>query len=141
MIGGALALLLSLALIVINLTHWEWGRGLFSHLCHQKIDRCLIVSGTSMAICSRCFGIYLGIGVGCLAFIPQCVIGRISGFWGWVFLTGAGVVNGGDFLMEYFGYYSNALYARGVLGLFLGAAIAFFILSRVKISTPKENKE
>jgi uncharacterized membrane protein len=41
----------------------------FSPVCHQIPDRCYRLSGHTLAVCHRCFGIYLGLLLGSLA--PQ----------------------------------------------------------------------
>lgn len=33
---------------------------IFSHLCHQEVDRCWIFGGLPIAFCQRCTGVYLG---------------------------------------------------------------------------------
>ncbi len=32
----------------------------FKPVCHQQMDRCLWIAGTSLPVCARCLGIYLG---------------------------------------------------------------------------------
>ncbi|HOP08716.1 MAG TPA: DUF2085 domain-containing protein [Candidatus Methanofastidiosa archaeon] len=33
-------------------------------VCHQRVERSLFIFGEKMAVCSRCFGIYLGLLIG-----------------------------------------------------------------------------
>lgn len=40
----------------------------FRLLCHGIPERCLIAFGTRMPICARCFGIYVGLFAGLVAF-------------------------------------------------------------------------
>jgi len=41
------------SIVVIAWSGSDWGRGIFSHLCHQQTDRCLTLGGTAMAVCAR----------------------------------------------------------------------------------------
>ncbi len=45
-------------------TNRTWLR----YICHQRPERCYYVNGKPMPICSRCFGVYLGVILG--MFIP-----------------------------------------------------------------------
>jgi uncharacterized membrane protein len=44
---------------------------LFAHICHQIPERSFHLLGYSLAVCHRCFGIYLGLFLGCFADIPR----------------------------------------------------------------------
>jgi len=39
----------------------------YSRVCHQKAERSIFIFGGQMAVCARCFGIYLGFLVGTIA--------------------------------------------------------------------------
>ncbi|MBL7977377.1 MAG: DUF2085 domain-containing protein [Bacteroidetes Order II. Incertae sedis bacterium] len=42
----------------------------YRYLCHQMPDRCFRMHGIPMAVCERCFGIYVGLFVGGLFYWP-----------------------------------------------------------------------
>lgn len=58
-----------------NIAEWypSWQRSMFDLLCHQRLDRTIMVSGVPMAVCARCFGIYTAflVGILMLPFLPQ----------------------------------------------------------------------
>jgi uncharacterized membrane protein len=61
----------------------------FAFQCHRDQDRSLLVFGTVLPVCSRCFGIYAGLGLGALVLRPRL------GVWSlriWVLLGAAAMV-------------------------------------------------
>lgn len=135
--GSVLIALLSL----IAWMDWEWGRGVFSHLCHQRSDRCLTVGGTAMAVCARCLGIYGGIGLGCGISVFSRSRFELSSTYLGISLLGAVCANGLDFLLESWQVYGNLPILRLVLGLSLGVSLALFVLGRaVSASLAREDR-
>src|SRR5688572_13565054 len=56
----------------------------FSYICHQMPERSLHLAGHSMAVCSRCFGVYAGLMAGMLVYPlwrPISEIEPIPRFW------------------------------------------------------------
>lgn len=43
---------------------------IYKTTCHQLPERTLFIFGYQMTVCARCFAIYIGALIGCLAFIP-----------------------------------------------------------------------
>jgi uncharacterized membrane protein len=117
----------------------DWGRGIFSHLCHQQTGRCIAVGGTAMAVCARCLGIYVGIVVGCAFHALRYSRFKVSSTWLWINLLGAACTNGLDVLLEAWQAYGNLPILRLALGLYLGVSLALFVLGRVTTPSPKEN--
>ena len=39
-------------------------RSWMKYVCHQRPERCFWIAGKPMVICSRCFGVYLGLLIG-----------------------------------------------------------------------------
>lgn len=50
--------------IVPALTEFAY---LFAPMCHQRVERTLILNGSLMVVCSRCAGIYAGFAFGALS--------------------------------------------------------------------------
>ncbi len=53
--------------VIANGASMRW-RLLFRMICHGIPERCLELSGVPMPICARCFGIYIGVLAGLVAF-------------------------------------------------------------------------
>lgn len=71
--GLALAWLLWLSLVILApwSRHQDWWPSpfvyaFFHQVCHQMAERSFHVFGHPLAVCHRCFGLYLGFGVGLL---------------------------------------------------------------------------
>lgn len=66
--------LLALALIAAGPGLWgpsdpaawigSWQKAVFTSVCHQDLNRSIWLNGAPMAVCDRCFGIYLGLAAG-----------------------------------------------------------------------------
>jgi len=74
--GSILWILLILAAPYLSIHNLGAGGYLylfFSGVCHQEADRCFMYHGQPLAVCARCFGIYIGFIPGLLAsgFIPR----------------------------------------------------------------------
>ncbi|MEC7907374.1 MAG: DUF2085 domain-containing protein [Verrucomicrobiota bacterium] len=136
LLGGALLAIL----LLVAWLDWNWGREIFSHICHQKGDRCLILGGTALPVCTRCFGIYLGIVLGCIGQLFLDLRSRLTSTALWAVAAGATFANGLDVLLELMRVYTNLLSLRFVQGLCLGAAVALFVLCRaITPSLPNQN--
>lgn len=116
--------------LLVAWLEWNWGHEIFSHICHQKGDRCLTLGGTALPVCARCFGIYLGIVLGCVGQLFLDLRARLTSTALWAVVAGATFANGLDVLLELVHVYTNLLSLRFVLGLCLGAAVALFVLCR-----------
>jgi uncharacterized membrane protein len=91
----------------------------FAQVCHQQAERSFILFGGSVAVCSRCLGIYLGATVGLLM--------RVSRRVAWRWLMAAAAMNVIDRLAEVGGLHGNWMLARFALGIGLGTAAAMFV--------------
>ncbi len=138
--GALLGSLLLVALFVIAGSGWEFGDSLFSHLCHQKSDRCFVVGTSSLAVCSRCLGIYIGITGGCaivwLKTSRALLLEKVTG----ALLACVVFANLLDFGLEGLGFHENAIWIRSSLGLLLGTSISLFVLLRSSRSIEKKRK-
>jgi uncharacterized membrane protein len=93
----------------------------FALVCHQRPERSLWIFGNSVAICSRCLGIYFGAAVGLLFRTTRAVAVRL--------LIAAAVLNFLDVCSEVAGMHENWVTVRSALGLALGASAALLISS------------
>ena len=99
----------------------------FSYICHQIPDRSLHLAGHPMAVCSRCFGVYLGLLVGIAAYPlirPIDEIEPLPRFWLFVSLVPITV----DWSLTVFGIWENTHLTRVITGMILGIACAIFIV-------------
>jgi uncharacterized membrane protein len=93
----------------------------FAFVCHQRPERSFWMFGGSVAICSRCLGIYLGAAIGLLLRTTRTIALRL--------LLAAVAINLLDAATELAGLHGNWLAVRFVLGLALGAGAALMISS------------
>lgn len=103
-------------------------REFFSRVCHQDPARSFWVWGVPVAVCARCFGIYLGAAVG--AWVGWS---RQLAVW---FLAVAAAVNALDVLSEMAGLHGNWMDVRFVLGAALGVGMAAAV---VAATSPQEH--
>ena len=82
--------------------------------------------GGSVAVCSRCLGIYLGAAVGLPFRTKRNIVLRL--------LLAAAALNFLDAASELAGLHGNWLGARSALGLALGASAALLISSSISLS-------
>ena len=93
----------------------------FTLVCHQRPERSFAVFGGSVAVCSRCLGIYLGAACGLLLRTARASALRL--------LIAAVALNLLDAGTEMAGLHGNWLGARFTLGFVLGAGGALMISS------------
>jgi uncharacterized membrane protein len=91
----------------------------FSRVCHQDPVRSLWVGGVPMAVCARCFGIYLGGAAGAAVRVQHQVAVRM--------LAGAAAINVLDVVAEFAGLHGNWAVVRVCFGMMLGMAISAMI--------------
>lgn len=99
----------------------------FSFLCHQNSARSFDLGGHSLAVCSRCFGVYFGLFLG-FAFYPLArsieEVEPLPRFWLFLAMIPVAV----DWLLGIFGIWANTHFSRFATGAILGAACAVFIV-------------
>jgi uncharacterized membrane protein len=108
------------------LTHGPVAIGLalergFAVVCHQRPARSFWIFGGSVAVCSRCLGIYLGAALGLLLRASRAIAMRL--------LFVAAAINLFDAASELAGRHGNWLGVRLALGFALGATGALLISS------------
>jgi uncharacterized membrane protein len=93
----------------------------FSSFCHQIQERSFSISGHSLAVCHRCFGIYLGFFIGSLIhadlFYRSLRSRRIC-------ILAAGIPMMFDVFLSYTGIWSGTGISRFLTGLLFGSLIS-----------------
>jgi uncharacterized membrane protein len=121
--GIVCAMILS-APILLSHSCIETGSGLylcFSRFCHQIPERSFFILGYPLAVCHRCFGIYLGFFFG--SFIDYPLFYRSPQARRiWVLAAGTPLLF--DVLMTYAGLWRSTGIRRFATGLFLGCLIS-----------------
>ena len=98
----------------------------FGVVCHQLPERAFHVAGHPLAVCARCWGLYLGALAGLLAYPLARSLARTDAPWrGWLFLAAA--PTSVDFLLGVTGLWENTHASRLWTALPLGAAAAFYV--------------
>jgi len=99
----------------------------FSFICHQQPERSFHVEGEQFAVCSRCFGVYLGLLLGFVIYPLWRNISEIEPLPRfWLFLSLIPVTI--DWSLTIFGIWENTQLSRLITGLILGVACAIFIV-------------
>lgn len=104
--------------------------GFFSFICHQIADRSFYIFGEQFAVCSRCFGVYLGLVVGFSAYPLWRKVDAVEPprrFWLFLSLIPITI----DWSLTFFGIWENTQASRFVTGLILGIACGTFIVPAI----------
>jgi uncharacterized membrane protein len=115
----------------------QWAMMAFDPLCHQAPDRSLMISGTMMAVCSRCLGIY-GAFSGGLFLFPMVLWGMRVYAHGvsvrlMVLALGIIVI---DFVGNGVGWWTNTHLSRILTGMLFGLSLSWFMAGeRIQQST------
>ena len=99
----------------------------FSYICHQLPARSFFLDGHQLAVCSRCFGVYLGLLLGFLGYPlwrPIDEIEPLPRFWLFLSLIPIGV----DWSLGFFGIWENTFASRFITGLIIGLACATYMV-------------
>lgn len=105
----------------------SWQHMFFEKLCHQNPHRSYGVAGVSMAVCSRCLGIYTTFTVGLLLaplYEYVCTIRKKRRLYLVILTIG---VNAIDIAGNAMGLWVNTLESRLILGSLFGLSIAILI--------------
>jgi len=102
----------------------DFSNGVFAPFCHQLPERSITVAGATMPVCSRCFGIYLGMFLGALIY-PRISSGKTPK--GWVIFAAAAplVIDG---LTQLTGLRTSSNGLRMATGLLFGYVIPFYMI-------------
>jgi len=105
----------------------HWQHKLFKGLCHQNPDRSFVISGTPMAVCSRCLGIYSAFTMAWLMVpvVPE-MIKKIKGSIKPA-LIAVIIINLTDVFGNILGLWENTLLSRYLMGSLLGVGTVFLL--------------
>ena len=98
----------------------------FSFICHQMPERSFALMHHPLAVCHRCFGIYLGLFIGTLLssfFLGMSQPARRA------CIFSAGALLAVDALLPFTGLWSGLLLSRFLTGLVFGVAAAPFAVA------------
>jgi uncharacterized membrane protein len=99
----------------------------YGRVCHQIEDRSFHIGGHPLAVCARCFGIYIGYLAGLIVYpLSKPLAGTELPHRSWLIaaLLPLAVDVAGGFL----GIFENTLASRALTGLIAGVAGAFYTL-------------
>ncbi|MCA1594427.1 MAG: DUF2085 domain-containing protein, partial [Acidobacteria bacterium] len=99
----------------------------FSAACHQMPERSFHAGGFPLAVCARCFGLYVGGAAGVLFYpLARGLTRRDAPARVWLLL--AALPTTVDFALGFFGVWENTHLSRFLTAVLLGAVAAFFIV-------------
>jgi uncharacterized membrane protein len=101
--------------------------GGFRVACHQLDARSFHVAGEPLAVCARCFGLYVGALAGIAAYpLARALTRRDLPARGW--LLAAAAPTSVDFALGFFGVWENTHASRFLTASLLGFAVAFYVV-------------
>lgn len=121
--------------------HWlgDWQHKAFRMLCHQDPARSFHLAGRPMAVCSRCYGIYVGFAVFWLA-IPLLgsSVGSVRHYLKPLLVVTV-LLNVTDVVGNVLGFWENTVFPRFTLGSLMSMAAVLLLADEfVKINTKQE---
>jgi len=134
MVGWSLAFVGSTILLVLATMPALVGEGFrtllmlaFSGACHQIAERSPHLAGVQLAVCHRCYGIYLALPLASVAFLYlrrwDARLNRLAP----VLICVALMVPGVDWLGDVFGLWQNTAPSRLLTGAFFGLVAGYFL--------------
>ncbi|MDT7688379.1 MAG: hypothetical protein QOE46_1138 [Acidobacteriota bacterium] len=99
----------------------------FGLVCHQMNARSFHVEGFQLAVCARCFGLYVGALAGVAAYPLARRVGRRD-LPARAWLIAAAVPTTVDFALGFFGVWENTHLSRFLTASLLGVVSAFYIV-------------
>jgi uncharacterized membrane protein len=102
-------------------------RGFYHAVCHQIPERSIWIGNYTMAVCARCFGIYLGYLTGLVVYPFSGRFTRTDNpprIW----LIAAALPTAVDFLGGYLGVFQNTILSRSITGAIAGFACVFYTM-------------
>lgn len=122
------------ALLAVLAAAWHspWLYVAFRAVCHQRPERAIWIAGAPMAICARCFGIYLGAIIGLVGLVAppswRPLVCRPQGGTPWAFVAAIAFV-ALDVLTESLGLRPAWTAGRLITGMLAGATAMPLLVS------------
>lgn len=136
-IGTAVVLAWLLLILVPPVARFEQWNALsdplynfFSYICHQQDPRSFHIMGHPFGVCSRCFGVYLGLFLGFAIYPLWRDVSEVEPpprFWLFLSMIPIAV----DWSLGIFGIWENTHYSRLITGMILGIACGTFIVPAI----------
>lgn len=99
----------------------------FSGVCHQIAERSPHLGGVQLAVCHRCYGIYVALPIAALSFPILRRMDTILNRFAPVLICLAVLVPGVDWMGDVVGLWSNTAISRLVTGAFFGIISGYFL--------------
>ncbi len=102
----------------------------YSYICHQQPARSLHILGHQLGVCSRCFGVYLGLFLGFAIYPLWRELSEVEPpprYW--LFLSMIPIAI--DWTLGIFGIWENTHWSRLITGMILGIACGTYIVPAV----------
>jgi uncharacterized membrane protein len=104
--------------------------GVFALACHQMDERSFHLLGFKLAVCARCFGLYVGVLAGALLYpLVRPLVRRDLPARAW--LIAAAVPTSIDFALGFFRVWENTHASRFLTASLLGVVVAFYFVPGV----------
>jgi len=100
---------------------------LFSPVCHQIDERSFHIAGHKLAVCSRCFSIYIGLLISSIIY-PFIFNLKKLVFPNVFFIIIPSILLALDFFLDYAGILKNTILTRSITGFLFGFGFAIFII-------------
>ena len=110
----------------------------FDPLCHQLPDRSPFLNGIQLAVCDRCYGIYLGLALGP---VVSLVAQRWSGRHGRTVVLLTALPMAVDWLIEFVGLAENTPVSRMVTGGLFGVVAGVLVARALGWKTMGDARE
>ncbi len=127
-------------LMYSTMAEWmeSWQTALFSHVCHQQIDRSYLIRGIPLAVCTRCTGMYSGLFLGMALFSNfSAFVAHSKRYITLVFLAGF-LMLVTDGFANMFSLWQTCDVARSLTGLLWGITIGMLMI--VSLLIPRKLK-
>jgi uncharacterized membrane protein len=99
----------------------------FSYVCHQLPERSYFIGGHTLAVCSRCLGLYAGFALATILYpLVRSLRQTEAPARKWLFLAAAPLAV--DFSLTFLGIWENTHSSRLITGALLGAVSVFYVM-------------